>query len=134
MDGRQVLYVDGKLLGPVPRLAICRNLFGELQDFLIMHCDNRWNVLGVGGAATLRESMQRSEHWYEGISQRWVRTHTTKRIAERWLRTQCAGEACSMCRKIPAEVDGMFSKGIVNICFLCIRQMHQSIVDSEINR
>ncbi|AMO96679.1 hypothetical protein CFter6_4070 [Collimonas fungivorans] len=39
-----------------------------------------------------------------------------------------------MCRKIPAEVDGMFSKGIVNICFLCIRQMHQSIVDSEINR
>ena len=132
--GRQVLYVGDELLGAVPRLAICRNLFGELQDFLIMHCDNRWNVLGVVSAPTLRESMQKSERWYEGISKHWVKTHTSKKIAERWLRAQCAGDACSMCRKIPPETDGMFSKGTVNICFFCIRKMHQSIIDSEADR
>jgi hypothetical protein len=128
--GRQVLLVDGKPLGPVPRLAICRNLFGDLKDFLIFHCDSRWNVLGIAGAPTLRDCMLRSERWYEGVSKRWVRTNTTKRLAERWLRAECASHACSMCRKLPAEADGMFSKGAVNFCFSCVREMHRSLVES----
>jgi len=128
--GRQVLVVGGKSLGPVPRLAICKNLFGELKDFLLFHCDTRWNVLGVAGAPTLRECKLRSELWYEGLSKRWVKTNMTKKAAQRWLRTEQTSQACSMCRKLPAETDGMYSKGTVNVCFACIREMHCVIVES----
>jgi hypothetical protein len=34
--GKQCLLVDGKELGPVSRLAICRNLDDE--DIMLFHC------------------------------------------------------------------------------------------------
>jgi len=33
------LFVDDELLGAVPRIAICKSLDEELQDYLILYCD-----------------------------------------------------------------------------------------------
>jgi hypothetical protein len=125
--GRQSLFVDGEPLGSVPRLAICRNLFGDPKDYLIFHCDNRWNVLGIASAPTLRECKVRAENWYEGVSRCWTHTHTTKQQAEKWLRAECAGSACSFCARLPAETDGFFSKRGVNVCFTCVKTMHSAL-------
>jgi hypothetical protein len=129
--GRQALFVESRRLGAVPRLAICRNLFGELKDYLIFHCDTKWNVLGVAGAPTFRDCKLRAERWYEGVSKHWVRTRVTKRSAERWLRAHHAKSLCSVCGRLPAEADGMFSNRSVNVCFVCVREMHRSIVASQ---
>ena len=42
---RQALYVDGELLGAVPRLAICQNI--GVEDVMVLHCDGEWNVVAV---------------------------------------------------------------------------------------
>ena len=36
--GRLTLYVDGKLVGPVPRLVVARNNY-EPHDYLLFHCN-----------------------------------------------------------------------------------------------
>jgi hypothetical protein len=45
-SGHSSLFCDGKEVGPVARLAICRGDDGEVCLF---HCDRRWNVLGIAG-------------------------------------------------------------------------------------
>jgi hypothetical protein len=128
--GTQVLFVNGKLQGAVPRLAICKTLFGNSNEYFIFHCDKKWNVLGVSEAPTVRECKQRAEQWYDGLSALWVKTGTSKIEAERWLRQACAKYACSLCRRLPVEAEGMFNKGAVNVCFKCVGEMHASLVAS----
>jgi hypothetical protein len=125
--GKQALFVDGERLGPVPRLAICRNIFGDRADFLIFHCDTRWNVKGVAGAPSVRECKASAERWYEGLSQHWVNTNTTHKQARQWLRERCIGQECSLCGMLPVQVEGMFSRHKVNVCFACVRAMHAEL-------
>lgn len=54
--GRISVYVGGKLLSPVPRLAICENLARD-GDFLLFYCTETWEVLGVGGYDSLLSSL-----------------------------------------------------------------------------
>lgn len=43
--GFGTIYVNDKLLGRVPRLALCENLGTDLGP-LLFHCDEAWSVLG----------------------------------------------------------------------------------------
>jgi hypothetical protein len=64
-SGHSGLFVEGKELGPVPRMAICR----EKNGLNLFYCDRRWNVLGSSGAhATIRSAKARAERAYPGIS------------------------------------------------------------------
>ncbi len=127
--GRQCLIVGGEKLGPVPRLAICKNIFGELKDFLLFHCNEKWEVVGIAGAPTIEELCTRAEGWYAGMTEKWIYTETTEEEVERWLRAEYSGVACSFCGKLPVEVDGMFSNesSSSNICYECIRDMRSSM-------
>ena len=125
--GKQVLLVDGERLGPVARLAICRNVFGERDDYLIFHCDARWNVKGVAGGPSVPECKARAERWYAGLSARWINTNTTLKQAKQWLREKSAGFECSFCGNLPAQTDGMFSQRKANVCFSCVRAMHATL-------
>jgi len=58
--GRISVYVGGKLLSPVPRLAICENLARD-GDFLLFYCTETWEVLGVGGYDSFEFAKQRAE-------------------------------------------------------------------------
>jgi len=68
--GRISVYVGGKLLPPVPRLAICENLARE-GDFLLCYCTETWEVLGVGGYESFELAKQRAEIAYTGVSDKW---------------------------------------------------------------
>jgi hypothetical protein len=67
--GRAVVMVGEKIIDPVPRLAICRNLYDD--DILLFLCDNDWNVLGAGGYGTIENAQARAESAYAGSSARW---------------------------------------------------------------
>jgi len=64
--GQGRLFRGEKEVGPVPRLALARHRNNEV---LLLHCNSRWQVLGVsGGHATVREAKRDAERFYTGIS------------------------------------------------------------------
>ena len=67
--GRTVVMVGGKIIDPVPRLAICQNLYDD--DILLFLCDNDWNVLGAGGYGTVENAKIRAESAYAGSRAIW---------------------------------------------------------------
>jgi len=129
--GRQVLYVGDKLLGAVPRLAICQNVFRDNEYFLLFHCDDDWNVLGVSTGATVEDNMASAERWYEGITPKWIRIDTTREAAEKVLRDRGADSCCSFCGNLELQVDHMFSMTptdstkAVHICSDCVEKLHK---------
>lgn len=68
--GRISIYVDGKRLGPVPRLALCENLAQD-DDYLLLYCNDDWEVLGAGGFGTLQEALAYAEAGYAGVGGKW---------------------------------------------------------------
>ena|SRR5690348_3084191 len=68
--GRITLYVGGKLLGPVPRLAIAHNYY-KPHDYLLFHCNSAWEVLGAAGYDSLAQAKEHAEVAFAGISRKW---------------------------------------------------------------
>lgn len=76
--GRLHMYVDGKRLGPVPRLAIVRP---QREDsLLLLHCDDAWDVLGIQAwnaegverITSVVEMVNQAENFYSGLREHWV--------------------------------------------------------------
>jgi hypothetical protein len=125
--GRQCLFVDGELLGPVPNLAICKNLSGPLTDYLLFHCDSDWGVLGVSGAPDLEQVRAIAERAYTGISEYWIEAETSEEDAEKYVREKFSDSICSFCDRLPAEVDQLIAGNGVQICSTCIAEFHAAL-------
>jgi hypothetical protein len=123
---RGCLFVDGKLLGPVPRLAICQKL-GE-SEIMVFHCDNEWNVLGVaGGYSSVRDAKAAVESAYRGLSNKWADTSVTEDKAREFLKLEFSGEKCSFCGRLPIQAEQMISKGNLRICNKCVEEFHKIV-------
>ena len=84
-SGHSSLFRDGKEVGPVPRLAICR---GDEHEVLLFNCDRRWDVLGMaGGYPNIGAAQRRAERIYPGISAAWAKTGVTRRQVKNYLDT-----------------------------------------------
>jgi hypothetical protein len=121
-SGRTSLYVDGKELGPVPRLAICDA--APCSGVLLFHCDADWNVLGIAGCGSVTAAKEDAEISYPGISACWVDVQVTPEEAERYLDEIFAGERCSFCNRRPDQLDKMISENSARICNHCIEDFH----------
>lgn len=127
-EQRRWLNVGGAWLGAVPRLAICRNP-DELQ-YMVFHCDNDWNVLGVaGGYATIAEAKARAERSYQGLSSKWMETGHTPEDAARYMAEVFKGNECSFCGRLPPQYDSAVgdAREKVRICNRCIDEFHRII-------
>jgi hypothetical protein len=80
------LFVDGKELGPVPRLAICEE--EQASGFLLFHCDAEWHVMGTSAHESVSEAKRRAEVVYPGVSRRWVEANVSREEAEAYLDEQ----------------------------------------------
>ena len=69
-SGRITLYVDGELIGPVPRLVIALNNY-EPDDYLLLYCNENWDVIGAGGYASLVAAKESANIAYPGVASRW---------------------------------------------------------------
>lgn len=121
--GHSHLYVDGKELGPVPRLAICEGLDDE--RVMLFHCSATWTVLGAAGYATVMEAKQRAARVYRGVS--WAKSDVSKRDATACLRKYWKGWECSLCRRRPDQVERIVQKKGVRICDVCVRELGEAI-------
>jgi ClpX C4-type zinc finger len=122
--GNSTLYVDGKLMGAVPYLAICQQ---ETEAVLLLFCDEKWNSLGVVECSSLVEAQRRAEREYKGLSTKWVSANVSEEEAARYLDEQSGTQRCSFCGKSPNEVRQMFGVSTACICDGCIRDFHQAL-------
>ena len=69
--GHGLFFVDGKEIGRVPRLAICKDR--DSGFFTLYYCDEDRNLLGVAtNYQTVDAAKSRAERIYPGSSTRWV--------------------------------------------------------------
>lgn len=124
-----IFFVDGKLLGAVPRLAICQNI--DEKEIMVFHCDNEWNVLGAaGGNNSVKEAKRWIERSYKGIMSKWVDTTATKDEAIAYLDKEFSYKKCSFCGKWPIDVELMIGKDIC-ICNYCIDEFYSIFHNPE---
>jgi hypothetical protein len=122
---RTKLYVNGVLLGRVPRLAIGVNL-GEDIGTLLFHCNNKWQVLGTSGAASVAETKELAERNYPGIGKKWVKLGTTRKAALAYYDSIEGRNICSFCGKRPFEVEGFVEGRRATICRGCVELYHRA--------
>lgn len=130
--GRQTLFVNGKELGTVPRLALCQNVSGELRDILVFHCNDEWDVLGVSGGKTIEEAKASAERAYRGITAKWIPTHVTEQEAISWMKENCKDMSCSFCDRAPGDYEELVESkgGTVRVCNYCIDEHYKWIHDN----
>ena len=127
-SGKQTIFVDGKLLGPVPKLALCENLGGDLKDILVFHCNDDWTVLGVSGAKPIEDAKASAERAYRGITPKWVATNVTEEEARTWIKENCDLMVCSFCDRLPGDYEQLIeSKSGARVCNHCIDEHYQLI-------
>jgi hypothetical protein len=123
--GSQRLYVDGELLGRVPRLAICQEM--SSGDTLLFRCDRNWNVLAVSGSGTAAQVKATAERAYEGLSKKWIASPYSEEQVQRYLNRQWGGQRCSFCGKWPWQIEKLFASQSGCICDNCVRSFHASL-------
>jgi hypothetical protein len=125
-SGHSSLFVEGKELGPVPRLAICQP-FDE-AEFVLLHCDDEWEVLGAAGYASLAEAKGRAERIYPGVSACWIDRYITEAEAKDYVEREFGHERCRFCGKLPVDVERMVVHARGGpICNFCIEEFHAFI-------
>jgi hypothetical protein len=112
------LYVDGKLLGAVPCLAIAH----DGDAYLLLHCTRHWTPRCAVSYPTVAAAKADAERRFPGLSKRWKRTGVTKRQAVAWSRRMWKALACSFCGRPPYEIAFMFERKRVRLCDLCVDQ------------
>jgi hypothetical protein len=127
--GRQLIFVDGKELGPVPRLALCRCDRGEIEDILVFHCTDEWEVLGCSGHDTLEKAKAKVEIAYSGVSEKWIDTNISEEAAKQWIKENCTDLSCSFCGREPPEAREIIESksGEVRVCNFCIDEHYKWI-------
>jgi hypothetical protein len=127
---RNPIFVDGKLLGRVPRLAICENLGGEM-GVLLFHCANDWSVLAASGGSTVEEEKRRAESNYPGVTALWAHLDTSREEALAYYDETTEGLKCSFCGKRPFEVSGLVTGLHASICRDCVTNFHAELSGSQ---
>ena len=127
-SGHSWLFVEGKELGPVPRMAICR----EKSGLNLFYCDRRWNVLGCSGThATIRAAKARAERAYPGISKWWIKTGYTAAQVKKFFDDTGYYVRCSFCGASQFDVQSLVTskKRSVAICDRCIHRINELMTE-----
>jgi hypothetical protein len=125
--GKKRLYVDGELLGPVPRIAICKSLNKDVRDYLILYCDKNWNVRGISGAPSFARAVKEAERCYQGISAKFIRVNTSAKAAREWLADKYPHAVCSFCGRMFFEVSTMIEAKSAVICSVCVEDFAREL-------
>lgn len=128
--GHALFFVDGKEIGPVPCLAICKDK--DSEGFHVYYCDSEWKPVGFSPSwASIEKAKHRAESIYPGSASSWIRSEYTEQDAQRFIDEQGKDERCSFCGKRPFETSARFfqSAHAARICEACIAQFNRKLRD-----
>ena len=131
--GRQTLFVGGELLGPVPRLALGQDVTGDLKDTLVFHCNEKWEVLGVSGGATLEEAKARIERAYRGITAKWIDRGVSIEEARAWIYENSDHIICHFCGRRPGEFQQIAAGKLSAICNVCVDSLYADMHEPSVS-
>lgn len=118
--GRRKVIAAGRELGPVPCLAIARQLSGT--DIVLLHCDAEWDVLAASTFGSVDDAKRRAEEGYAGLNRKWQDVAYSDAEVEAYLDEEDRGLICSFCGRHPHEVDRIVTgHGGAAICEICIK-------------
>lgn len=126
--GYIVLYVDGILLGPVPRIAVCQDLYD--QGIVLFLCNENWEVRGVCSEDTLSDAKKTADRCYRGLSEKWlVSPYSDEEVTRYWDQRSKAGERCSFCQRRFWEFQKLYTvpDTEIGICDICIKSLYQDL-------
>lgn len=124
------LWVGGKIVQAVPRLAIAVNLGKDIGPMLF-HCDEEWNVLGTSGAASIAAVKARAELNYPGVASRWVDVNTSIEYALNLYDEKTGSARCNFCGKRPFEFGECAWGPSAIICRSCIEAYYQAFQEAD---
>ena len=126
--GKQKLFVGDKELGPVPKLALCQNVNGDMTDILIFHCNDDWKVIGISGGKKLDNAKISAERAYRGITAKWISANVTEEEARAWIKENYPEMSCSFCERLACNLQQLIeSKSGVRVCNYCIDELYALI-------
>ena len=126
--GHGLFLVDGKEIGPVPGLAICKDK--DSDGFNLYYCDSEWNPIGFSPSwASIDKAKHRAGSIYPGSISSWIRADYAEQDAKRFIDEHWKDEKCSFCGKRPFETSARFfrSKNAARICGDCIAQFNRGL-------
>jgi hypothetical protein len=124
-SGHSYLFINGRELGPVPRLAI-RQPLGK-ADVLLLHCAADWSVLGASPYPSLEAAKHQAERIYPGAAAYWRDANVSEQQVADYLATLWKGRECTLCGKRPDQVAAMVEHGGRNFCDGCIANLYQAL-------
>jgi hypothetical protein len=136
--GNLQLYVEGALLGEVPRLAICESL--DDDELFLGHCDDNWDVIGIQSWNTAEDSAvssvddvkARAEKYYAGISSQWIVHGTSVEEARAYQESMVGEDRCSFCARTLYDVQSLVEgKSGARICNFCIAALNEGMSSSQ---
>ncbi|MGH8760252.1 MAG: ClpX C4-type zinc finger protein [Burkholderiales bacterium] len=129
-EQRHTLNVGGKWLDRVHRLAVCRNL-DDVLEFMVFHCDDDWNVLGVAaGHKSLEEAKAKVERSYRGLAAKWLPSGYTREDAAKHVAEQLKGLECSFCGRTPLQYRAV-AGDTFRICNHCVDEFHEVMHEED---
>jgi hypothetical protein len=128
-SGRTWLFVGGRELGRVPRLAICEGL--ETPEILLLFCGDDWTILAVAGYDSVSRAKARAERTYPGASRCWVGAGVTREEAVAILERESQKLSCSFCGRKPTQVRNLIVNGESRICNFCVAQFTRTLADEK---
>ena len=69
-EGHRLMFIDGKELWRVPRLAIC-SLKGS-PKYALYFCDEEWRVIGGAIKDAVDDAKKRAEYIFPGSATKWI--------------------------------------------------------------
>jgi hypothetical protein len=75
--GHKLIFIDGKQLGKVPRLAICQAK--KSSELSLFYCDDDWDFVGVSVHDSVAAAKNRAERLYPGSSSNGSRRISRKK-------------------------------------------------------
>jgi ClpX C4-type zinc finger len=125
--GHGLMFIDGKELGKVPRLAISESKKSSKAS--LFYCDDDWHFVGVSVHDSVPSAKKRAERIYPSSSGKWIEANFTQDEVDLYLDQVWASSRCSFCGKTPDEDLNAIFEGDANarICDNCVVELYREL-------
>ena len=136
------LHVGGeagfKRIGELPYLAISET-YNEPQTYLLMFCNEEWDVQGVIRYTTIDEAKIKAERGYRGIAEKWCKSPYDEENINDFLRDEYEVDPksewwkfyCSFCGKEDSKCGSVVRGKYASICKSCVLSFYEAFTENS---